>query len=67
MKLKMNRRGAWADVIEFPARDQRQVEDAAQFMARLGGLRGMKIVDDGIEVCWCMSPDYQWELPNAEH
>jgi len=63
MKLQMNRNGAWADVVEFAARDQRQVEDAAQFLASLGGIRGMKIVDDGIDVGCCMKPDYEWAIP----
>jgi len=63
MKLKMNRKGAWADVVEFTSRDQRQVEDAAQFLASLGGINGMKIVDDGIDVGWCLKPDFEWVIP----
>lgn len=60
--LQMNRSGAWANVAEFCARDADNVRDAAQFLARIGGLRGMRIVDDGIDVECCLSPDYEWEL-----
>ena len=67
MNLQMNRCGGWATVIAFKACEQNEVRDAAQYLAIAGGLRGMQIVDDGIEVAWCMAPDYEWELPGIEN
>jgi len=46
MKLQVNLKGSWRDVVEFDAENAPEVEDAAASLARGSGCHKMRIVDD---------------------
>lgn len=46
MKLQVNTKGSWRDVVEFDAERVPEVEDAAASLSRAAGGLRMRIVDD---------------------
>jgi len=60
MQLQMNNSGAWRNVVQFKATQERVVRQAAENLAVAGGIRGFRIVDEGIAVAHCLRPDYIW-------
>jgi len=63
MMLQINDSGSWRNVIRFNPADAGKVEEHAGCLAVCGQPTGLRIVDDGIVVSYCMKADnYVWEL-----
>lgn len=46
MKLQLNTKGSWRDVVEFDAERAPEVEDAAASLSRAAGGLHMRVVED---------------------
>lgn len=46
MKLQVNLKGSWRDIVTFEAERAPEVEDAAASLARASGFHAMRVMDD---------------------
>ncbi|WP_153110099.1 hypothetical protein [Propionivibrio limicola] len=64
MKLQINLKGSWRDVLSFDANRQVDVrESAAALLKSSGAKEKMRIsTDDNVRIAYCCAPDYQWRV-----
>lgn len=62
MKLQVNSKGSWRDVISFAADDAPQVREHAAALGRIAGkAAAWRIADDqNIALERCQAPDFKW-------
>lgn len=62
MILQVNDSGSWRNVIRFHAADLPNVEEPAKRLAIIADVRGMRVMDDGIEVFSLNMATLEWEV-----
>ena len=65
MKLQINLKGSWRDVLTFPPERQALIEThAAALLADSGSRAAMRLATDDNEcLAICKGPDFVWRLP----
>ncbi len=62
MKLQINSRGSWRDILSFPPERQTLIETlAAELLENSGEKSSIRIAtDDNERIAYCAAPDFAW-------